>query len=84
MTNSKTDTSKIKEKDLQGAFVVKDEKVSFREVKIGIAGDRFFEVLSGLEPEEEVVIGPFSALRRLRESDRVSITKRDKPADEKE
>lgn len=78
------DSLKTKEKEMQGAFVVKDEKVSFREVKIGIAGDRFFEVLSGLEPNEEVVIGPFSALRRLRESDRVSITKRDKPADEKE
>lgn len=83
-TDGAADSLKTKEKELQGAFVVKDEKVSYREVKIGIAGDRFFEVLSGLEPNEEVVIGPFSALRRLRESDRVSITKRDKPADEKE
>jgi HlyD family secretion protein len=83
-TDGANDSLKTKEKEIQGAFVVKDEKVSYREVKIGIAGDRFFEVLSGLEPGEEVVIGPFSALRRLRESDRVSITKRDKPADEKE
>jgi HlyD family secretion protein len=84
LTDGASDSLKTKEKEIQGAFVVKEEKVSFREVKIGIAGDRFFEVISGLEPNEEVVSGPFSALRRLRESDRVSITKRDKPADEKE
>lgn len=69
------DTSSVKEKELQGAFIVKEGKASFREVKTGIAGDRFFEVLSGLQPGEEVITGPFSALRRLREGEAVSVTK---------
>jgi HlyD family secretion protein len=74
-SNGATDTTDVKEKELQGAFIVKDGKASFREVKTGIAGDRYFEVLSGLQAGEEVITGPFSALRRLREGDAVSVTK---------
>ncbi len=83
-TDGESDTTKVKEKEIQGAFVVAEEKVGYREVKIGIAGDRFFEVLSGLQAGDQVVIGPFSALRRLREGDRVSITKSEKKTDDKE
>jgi len=84
LANAPSDSASTKEKDLQGAFVVKDEKATFREVKVGIAGDRFFEVLSGLQPGDEVVIAPFSALRRLREGDRVSPTKKEKKPEDKE
>jgi HlyD family secretion protein len=80
MTDGKanSDTTKEKEKEIQGAFVIKDGAVQFAEVKTGIAGDRFFEVLSGLQPNEEVVTGPFSALRRLRNGDAVKIEKKAK------
>ncbi|MDZ7290834.1 MAG: efflux RND transporter periplasmic adaptor subunit [candidate division KSB1 bacterium] len=73
---AKADTTK--EKEIQGAFVINDGKVQYHEVKTGIAGDRFFEVLSGLQPKDEVVIGPFSALRRLRNGDAVKIEKKKK------
>jgi HlyD family secretion protein len=69
-------TQAEKEKEIQGAFVIKDGQVQFSEVKTGIAGDRFFEVLSGLQAADEVVIGPFSALRRLRNGDPVKIEKK--------
>jgi HlyD family secretion protein len=52
--------------------------VQFHEVKIGISGDRYFEVTSGLAPKDEVVTGPFSALRRLRNEDLVRIEKKAK------
>lgn len=81
-TDAATDTTK--EKEMQGAFVVKDGKVEFREVKVGIAGDRFFEAISGLQPDEEVVAGPFSALRRLRTGDAVSVTKKPKKPEGRE
>ncbi len=74
-TNGESDTTKVKEKELQGAFIIKDGKAAFREVKTGIAGDRYFEVLSGLQAGDEVITGPFSVLRRLREGDAVSLTK---------
>ncbi|MDQ7064055.1 MAG: efflux RND transporter periplasmic adaptor subunit [candidate division KSB1 bacterium] len=76
--NTDATDSKGKEKEIQGAFVVKDGKVEFHEVKIGISGERYFEVLSGLKPGDEVVTGPFSALRRLRNGDAVIIENRKK------
>ncbi len=76
LTNGEAASDTTKEKEVQGAFIIKDGKVEFNEVKIGIAGDRFFEVLSGLQPNDEVVIGPFSALRRLRNEDLVKIEKK--------
>jgi len=78
LTNGEAPNDTTKEKEIQGAFVIKDETVQFSEVKIGIAGDRFFEVTSGLQPKDEVVIGPFSALRRLRNGDAVKIEKKAK------
>ncbi len=72
-TNGTAASDTLKEKDVQGAFVIKDGKVQYHEVKIGIAGDRYFEVVSGLQPKDEVVIGPFSALRRLRNEDAVKV-----------
>jgi HlyD family secretion protein len=76
--NSSAAVDTTKEKEVQGAFVIKDGQVKFVEVKSGIAGDRYFEVLSGLQPKDEVVIGPFSALRRLRNDDAVKIEKKAK------
>ena len=58
--------------------MVTDGKVKFHEVKTGIAGERYFEVLSGLQPGDEVVTGPFSALRRLRNGDAVVVENRKK------
>ncbi|MCH7754138.1 efflux RND transporter periplasmic adaptor subunit [candidate division KSB1 bacterium] len=67
-----------KEEESQGVFVINDGKVTFHKVKTGIAGDRFFEVISGLEVGNEVVIGPFKALRRLRNEDPVKVEKKKK------
>jgi HlyD family secretion protein len=54
-------------KELEGVFVVKDNKVMFEAVKTGIAGEKYFEVLSGLKEGDQVVIGPFSSVRELRD-----------------
>jgi HlyD family secretion protein len=50
---------------------VKAGKVSFLPVKAGIAGDEYFEVISGLAPGDTVVAGPYTAIRQLRSDDRV-------------
>jgi HlyD family secretion protein len=52
-------------KELEGVFVVRDNKVQFVPVKTGIAGEKFFEVLSGLKEGDSVVVGPFSSVREL-------------------
>ena len=43
----------------------------FVPIEIGIAGERHFEVLDGLQQGEQVIIGPFDVLRSLQEGDRV-------------
>jgi HlyD family secretion protein len=61
-------------KELEGVFVVRDGKVLFEAVKTGIAGEKYFEVLSGLKEGDEVVVGPFSSVRELRDGAAVKAT----------
>jgi HlyD family secretion protein len=62
-------TTEEKEKrDEEGVFVVgADNKVSFRPVRVGIAGEKFFEVLDGLKPGEKIVAGTYQAIRELKD-----------------
>jgi HlyD family secretion protein len=54
-------------RDIEGVFIVNtDNTVTFRPVKVGIAGDRYFEVLSGLERGERLVGGTYQAIRELK------------------
>ena len=57
------------EKEKEGVFVVQDGRVEFRPLRLGIAGEEDFEVLSGLQAGEKVVTGPFRILRDLKHDD---------------
>jgi HlyD family secretion protein len=54
-------------KELEGVFVVRDGKAEFVPVKTGVAGDKYFEVLSGVKEGDKVIIGPFASVRELRD-----------------
>jgi HlyD family secretion protein len=55
-------------KDVEGVFVVgADNKVTFKPVKVGIAGEKYFEVLSGLNGDERIVAGTYQAIRELKD-----------------
>lgn len=45
------------------------------QVAVGISDDEFQEILSGIDPGAEIVIGPDSELRHLLEGDRLSVTR---------
>jgi HlyD family secretion protein len=60
-------------KELEGVFIVKDNKATFVPVKTGIAGEKYFEVLSGLKAGDQVIIGPFSSVRELKDGSAVKI-----------
>jgi HlyD family secretion protein len=61
-------TKEIGKKDVEGVFVVgKDNKVSFKPVKVGIAGEKHFEVLSGLKEGDRIVAGTYQAIRELKD-----------------
>jgi len=57
----------------EGVFVFRDGVVTFVAVEVGIAGERYFEVLSGLGEGDEVVTGPYSAVREIEDGDRVVL-----------
>ncbi len=61
-------------KETDGAFIVRDGHVSFVPIKMGIAGDRYFEVLEGLKPGDQVVTGPYNSVRGMADGDPVRIS----------
>ena len=57
----------------EGAFLVTDGVVRFAQITTGIAGEKHFEVLAGVEEGDRIVRGPFEALRHLHSGDKVKI-----------
>jgi len=74
----KAPAKEVGRRDVEGVFVVgKDSKVTFRPVKVGIAGEKFFEVLTGLKEGEEIVGGTYQAIRELKDGALVKAQKVD-------
>ncbi len=71
------DTSKVtgKKRDTEGVFVVAKGVATFRPVKVGVAGDEYFEVLDGVREGEQIVAGPYQAIRDLHDGAHVRETK---------
>ncbi len=66
----------VGKKDVEGVFVVgADNKVTFKPVKVGIAGEKHFEVLSGLKEGDKIVAGTYQAIRELKDGTLVRETK---------
>jgi HlyD family secretion protein len=59
--------------EVEGVFLLRDGRAAFVPVRIGIAGERFFEVQQGLDGGETVVAGPYSVIRDLQEGDAVRV-----------
>jgi HlyD family secretion protein len=60
-------------KETEGVFVVRDKHVEFLPIKMGIAGDKYFEVLGGLKPGDQVVTGPYNSVRGMADGDQVKV-----------
>ena len=50
---------------------------TFRPVKVGIAGDEYFEVVDGLREGETIVAGTYQAIRDLKDGARVRRRRHD-------
>jgi HlyD family secretion protein len=61
--------------DEEGVFVYDpaDSNVKFASVDTGIAGDTMIEITQGLQPAQQIVTGPFKALREIKDGDTVRI-----------
>jgi len=55
----------------EGVYALRDGKAVFVPVQTGLAGDLMVEALSGLQTGEEIITGPFKALRQIKEGDPV-------------
>ncbi len=60
-------------KELEGVFVVRDGKAVFEPVKTGIAGEKYFEIASGLKEGDNVIVGPFASVRTLADGAAVKV-----------
>jgi HlyD family secretion protein len=60
-----------KKKETEGVFVVNDGVATFRPVKVGIAGEEYFEVLQGVKSGETIVSGSYQAIRDLKDGTKV-------------
>jgi len=61
----KPETVASRAKEIEGVYVVTGRKVEFRPVTTGIKGEMDVEVTKGLKEGEQIVVGPFKALRDL-------------------
>ena len=66
-------------KETEGVFVVTDGVATFRPVRVGIAGDEYFEVIEGVKEGETIVAGPYQSIRDLKDGAHVRQAKQ--PAD---
>jgi HlyD family secretion protein len=64
-------------KEVEGVFVMRtverNAEAEFVPVKVGIAGDKYFEVVSGLKEGDQIITGPFNNVRNLKDGDLVKI-----------
>ena len=61
--------------DEEGVFVNNGGTVKFAAVKTGLSGDSNIEVVSGLKEGQQIVTGPFRALREIKDGSKVKEQK---------
>ena len=65
-------------KETEGVFVFRDKKAEFMPIRLGVAGDKYFEVLSGLQAGDQVITGPYNSVRGMADGDTVKIDNKKK------
>lgn len=61
------DSTNTERNQEEGIYIVQDSRVKFVPIKKGIMGELMIEIQSGLEEGQDVVVGPYSALRLLKD-----------------
>ena len=60
-------------KETEGVFILRNNVVEFMPIKVGISGDRYFEVTTGLKVGDQVVTGPYNSVRGMTDGDTVKV-----------
>jgi len=72
----KTASGKVKTEE--GVYLYQQMKVKFLPIQTGLSGELSIEVKNGLDAGQQVVTGPFKALRTIKDGDKVMIEKEKK------
>jgi HlyD family secretion protein len=59
--------------ETEGVFVFRDGRAVFTPVRTGVAGEQYFEVLEGLQVDDQVITGPFASVRALPDGEKVKL-----------
>ena len=72
-TGPRVDTlrERFTKREAEGVFIVREGMATFRPVKVGVAGDDYFEVLDGIREGETIVAGTYQAIRDLKDGAKV-------------
>ncbi|MDI6697410.1 MAG: efflux RND transporter periplasmic adaptor subunit [Candidatus Saccharicenans sp.] len=65
-----------KAREEEGVFRIENSRARFQPVKKGIMGGMMVEIVSGLEEGQEIVTGPYSALRDLKEGNLLKVERK--------
>ena len=60
-------------KETEGVFLLQSGRAVFAPVKIGVAGEQYFEVMTGLKVGDQVITGPFASVRELADGQEVRL-----------
>lgn len=67
-----------KKEELVVAFVAKSDTAIMKIVETGIQDDRYIEIISGLDPDDQVIVAPYSAVsKKLENKSLLEIVKRE-------
>jgi len=75
VVREKPGTKGVKPQDEEGVFVHRNGTVAFAPVKTGLTGDSSIEIVSGVAEGQQIVTGPFRALREIKEGSKVKEEK---------
>jgi len=68
-----TDNENAENEQEEGVFIVQESRVKFVPTQKGIMGELLIEITSGLNEGQDVVVGPYSALRLLKENTLIKV-----------
>ena len=70
----------LRQRDVEGVFVVDGNRVRFQPVSVGIAGQDYFEVTGGVQSGTEIVTGSYQSIRELEDGATIRATREEEEA----
>jgi HlyD family secretion protein len=78
IVREKPGSKQVKPQEEEGVYIHTGDKVKFVPVTTGLAGDTNVEIVKGVKEKDEIVTGPFRALRDIKDGSKVREQKEEK------